>query len=64
MVLESSLPPKYEWKDGSMSCSCKPDDDCKKTKVDTEAVGAGVTILWIISELSRLFPPRNLVPVP
>jgi len=27
-------------------------------------VSAGVIAYWIISEVSRLFPPRNLVPVP
>jgi hypothetical protein len=27
-------------------------------------VTAGVIIYWIISEATRLFPPRNLIPVP
>ena len=29
-----------------------------------EAIGWGVIAYWVISELSRLFPPRNLIPVP
>jgi len=28
------------------------------------AVGVGTVLYWIISEASRLFPPRNLVPIP
>jgi hypothetical protein len=55
----------YEWKDGPMSCSCKPDpSDCPKLKALAEALGVSVPIYLIISEGSRLFPPRNLVPVP
>jgi hypothetical protein len=27
-------------------------------------VGIGTILYWTISELSRLFPPRNLVPIP
>ena len=29
-----------------------------------EAAAAGVIIYWIISEGTRLFPPRNLIPIP
>ncbi|NQX68950.1 hypothetical protein HQN90_22740 [Paenibacillus alba] len=29
-----------------------------------KAVGAGTIIYWIISEGTRLFPPRNLIPIP
>jgi hypothetical protein len=52
----------WQWMDGPMSCSCKEDEECKE--VDSKHVLDGAAIIWIISELSRLFPARNLVPVP
>jgi hypothetical protein len=33
-------------------------------KAAANTIGVGVIIYWIISEGSRLFPPRNLIPVP
>jgi hypothetical protein len=55
----------YEWKDGPMSCSCKPDpSDCPTLKALAAAMGVSVPVYLLISEGSRLFPPRNLVPVP
>jgi hypothetical protein len=31
---------------------------------NVKRIAAGVIIYWIISEASRLFPPRNLIPEP
>ena len=39
----------------------KPGDAVKRTAV---AITVGVVVYWVVSEASRLFPPRNLVPVP
>jgi hypothetical protein len=46
----------------TVNCRCQCDDD--DLKKAAASVGAGTLIYWTISELSRLFPPRNLVPVP
>lgn len=39
-------------------------EEQKNVKRAAGGVTAGVIIYWIISEGSRLFPPRNLIPVP
>lgn len=53
------------WKDQGLSCDCNDPDACKNAfESAAAALGIGVTTYVIISELSRLFPPRNLVPVP
>lgn len=55
----------WVWKDQGLSCDCKDPDACKNAvQRAAEALGLSVTTYLIISEGSRLFPPRNLVPVP
>jgi hypothetical protein len=55
----------WVWKDQGLSCDCKDPDACKNAiKNAAAALGLSVTTYLIISEGSRLFPPRNLVPVP
>jgi len=47
--------------------NCKDCEREKKAEQATKAAGAvsaGVLLYWIISEGSRLFPPRNLIPIP
>ena len=39
----------------------KPGDTVKNVAT---AIAVGVVVYWVVSEASRLFPPRNLVPVP
>jgi len=39
----------------------QPGDTVKRTAV---AITVAVVVYWVVSEASRLFPPRNLVPVP
>lgn len=39
-------------------------EEQKNVKRAAGGVTAGVIIYWIISEGSRLFPPRNLIPIP
>jgi len=39
-------------------------EEQKNLKRAAGGVSAGVIIYWIISEATRLFPPRNLIPVP
>jgi RHS repeat-associated protein len=39
----------------------RPGDTVKRTAI---LITAGVVAYWVISEASRLFPPRNLVPAP
>jgi RHS repeat-associated protein len=44
---------------------CFPDTDTRSVAKDATKAAAGAGILyWIISEGSRLFPPRNLIPIP
>ncbi len=50
-------------------CGGTPDNQQEKSITDTmsdvgSAAAAGSTLYWIFSEGSRLFPPRNLIPVP
>jgi RHS repeat-associated protein len=53
------------WKDQGLSCDCKDPEACKNAiQKAAAALGLSVTTYLIISEGSRLFPPRNLVPVP
>ena len=53
------------WKDQGLSCDCKDPEACKNAvKNAAAALGLSVTTYLIISEGSRLFPPRNLVPIP
>jgi RHS repeat-associated protein len=40
------------------------DESKRKAGAAAGGVAAGAALYWIISEGSRLFPPRNLVPVP
>jgi RHS repeat-associated protein len=59
--LTKSGKPRWGWHDAPMSCSCnEPQENSCKAK----AMGIGAGILLGIDLLSRLFPPRNLVPVP
>jgi len=67
-ALLASLEATYAWR-----CKDKPPSPPVPVPVpapaDTAvkagtAVSVGVIIYWIISEGSRLFPPRNLIPVP
>jgi len=39
----------------------RPGDTVKNVAT---AIAVGVVVYWVVSEASRLFPPRNLVPVP
>ena len=52
--------PEIFQKPGGISCSCTDPDDLT-AKICAVAL---VVTYWIVSEGSRLFPPRNLVPVP
>lgn len=53
------------WKDQALSCDCNDPDACKKAIKDAAAaLGVSVTTYLIISEGSRLFPPRNALPIP
>ena len=55
----------YIWKDQRLSCDCRDPNACKNAVQETAAaLGLSVTTYLIISEGSRLFPPRNLLPVP
>jgi len=55
----------WVWKDQGLSCDCKDPEACKNAiKNAAAALGLSVTTYLIISEGSRLFPPRNLLPVP
>jgi RHS repeat-associated protein len=55
----------WVWKDQGLSCDCKDPEACKNAiKNAAAALGISVPLYLIISEGSRLFPPRNLVPVP
>jgi len=67
-ALLASLEATYAWR-----CKDKPPSPPVPVPVpvpaDTAvkagtAVSAGVILYWIISEGSRLFPPRNLIPIP
>jgi YD repeat-containing protein len=49
------IPPLVTWNEAAPPNSTA---DTAKT------VGAAVILYWIISETSRLFPPRNLIPIP
>ena len=56
---------KWDWKDQGLSCDCKDPEACKNAIQNiASALGLSVTTYLIISEGSRLFPPRNLIPVP
>ena len=55
----------YEWKDGPPSCSCNDPENCPNAfQRAADALGISLATYLIISEGSRLFPPRNAVPVP
>jgi hypothetical protein len=65
-ALLASLEATYAWR-----CKDKPPSPPVPVVVPADTVvktvtAASVTVMlyWIISEGSRLFPPRNLVPVP
>jgi RHS repeat-associated protein len=43
---------------------CSSQDPCPDAKTVTNLALIGTIVYWTISELSRLFPPRNFVPIP
>jgi RHS repeat-associated protein len=58
-------PPGYVWVPGE---GCVSEAEIERRRKGTNSCATvasiGVIIYWIISEVTRLFPPRNLVPVP
>ena len=55
----------YIWKDQGLSCDCNDPQACKNAiQKAAAALGVSVTTYLIISEATRLFPPRNAIPVP
>ncbi len=65
-ALLASLEATYAWR-----CKDKPPSPPVPVPVPVDttvkagtAVSIGVIIYYIISEGSRLFPPRNLIPIP
>lgn len=55
-------------KEYNEKCGCDNDDDGSGGDKGAANIAAGAAfgtaLYWIISEVSRIFPPRNLVPVP